>query len=249
MAVQDPAKWFRRQTAPTTVVLCALVIVGFFVAWSAPQFVSDYLAYPGLPFPKIWTLFTYPFLQVMSPIFLLLQIMWLFWVGSMLERDHGSKKFAYLWLTVSALGVLPLSIIGKPNAGMFIPDAILVAIWATRYPNMIIRLFMCIPVAAKWIGMVVVASVFFAYASGPNQIPAGFLAISGCILGFFYARNMIPKVPYGLRHGTMYVKPKPTKAQIEREKQYYDDVHRREKEREERERLRKLFEDSIGDEK
>ena len=248
MAVQDPMKWFKRQTAPATIVLCALVIIGFFVDWSAPLFVKDFLSYPGLPIPKVWTLFTYTFFQIMSPIFLLFQVMWLFWVGSMLERDHGTRKFIYLWLVVSAIGVLPLSILQYPNSGMFIPDAILVSIWATRYPNMIIRLFMVIPVAAKWIGLIVVASVFFSYASGPSQIFVGFLAILGCIAGFLYARNQIPKLAYGLGHGN-YVKPKPTKAQLKREKEYFDDVYRREKERDERERLRKLFEDSLDDKK
>ena len=247
MALQDPMKWFRRQTAPVTVVLCALVVLGAFLTWGSPNFFVSTFAYDGSPFPKIWTLFTYPFLESMSPIYLLLQVMWLYWVGTMLERDHGTRKFIYLWLAVSLLGALGMTIVRAPAMGMFIPDAILVAIWATRYPNMTIRLFMCIPVAAKWLGMIVVASVFFRYASGPGQMLTGFAAISGCILGWFYARNMIPKLPYGLRYGTM--NSKPTRAEKARDQEYYDDVYRREKEREERERLRKLFEGSLEDKK
>jgi membrane associated rhomboid family serine protease len=245
MAMQDPMKWFRRQSAPVTVVLCASVVVGALFAWSSPAFALANLAYDGLPFPKIWTLFTYPFLEGMSPIFLLLQVMWLYWVGTMLERDHGTKKFVYLWLAVSVLGALAMTFTRSPAMGMLIPDAILVTIWATRYPNMMIRLFMCIPVAAKWIGVLVVASVFFRYASGPGQILTGLASISGCIVGWFYAKNKIPQLPYGLRYGVS--KPKPTRAEKARDQAYYDDVQRREKEREEKERLRKLFEDSLED--
>ncbi len=242
-------KWFRRQTAPATIVLCGLIIVGSLFTWFAPRVAQDILAYPGLPFPKIWTLFTYPFIAFPNPIFLLFSVMWMYFIGTLLERDHGSTKFVYLWLAISAIGVLPLTIFKAPMMGALIPDAVLVTIWGTRYPDMVVRLFMCIPVKAKWIAVVSVAVIFFNFASGPNQIFVGLAAISSSILGFLYAKNMIPKVPYGLRHGTMYAKPKPTKAQIQKEKQYYDDVYRREKEREERERLRKLFEDSLGDEK
>jgi membrane associated rhomboid family serine protease len=245
MALQDPMKWLRRQTAPVTVILCALVVFGALVTWSLPLFVLNQMAYLGSPIPKVWTLVTYPFIGGMSPIFLLLQVMWLFWVGSMLERDHGKNNFIILWISVSVLGALAMTFTGAPVMGMLIPDATLVAIWATRYPNMIIRLFMCIPVPAKWLGLVVVASVFFSYASGPGQILTGLAAITGCILGWFYAKNMIPKVPYGLR--SMVAVPKPTRAERAKDQAYYDDVHRREKEREEKDRLRKLFEDSSED--
>ena len=247
MAIQDPVKWFRRQSAPVTVSLCGLVILGWIATWANPLVMIENFAFPGLLFPKFWTLFTYPFFGFTSPIFLLLQVMWLYWVGSMLERDHGTRRFVYLWLTISVLGVIGLSLNGSSTSGMVIPDAIMVAIWATRYPNMIIRLFMCIPVAAKWLGIIVVASVFFNYATGPGQILSGFAAISGCIVGFLYARNMIPKVPYGLKNGAG--KPKPTRVEKAKDQEYFSDVRRREKERAEKERLRKMFEDSLEENK
>jgi membrane associated rhomboid family serine protease len=249
MAVQDPMRWFRQQTAKVTIVLCALTIIGSLITWASPTAVIDGFAYSGLPFPKVWTLFTYPFVNLPSPFFLLLQILWLYFVGSIVERDHGSTKFLYLWLVISVVGAIPMSFFKTPLLGMLVPDAMLVTLWATRYPNMIVRLFMCIPVAAKWIGVLSVATVFFIYASTAELAVRGIMAILGCAVAFFYAKNLIPNLPYGLRHGTAFIKPKPTKAQVAREKEYYDDVFRREKEREERERLRKLFEDSIGDEK
>ena len=247
MALQDPMKWFRQQTAPITIGLCALVVLGSLVTWATPLFAMTYLSFDGNLLPRIWTLFTYPFLGDPQPIFLLLQVMWLFWVGSMLERDHGSTKFFYLLLVISVIGALSLSLVRSPLMGMLVPDAILVAIWATRYPNMTIRIFMCIPVAAKWLGILIVASVFFRYASGPGQILTGLAAISGCILGFLYSRDMIPKVPYGLNYGT--ISKKPTRAEKGRDQAYYDEVYRREREREEKERLRKMFEDSLEDKK
>lgn len=249
MAVQDPTRWFRQQTAKVTVALCALTVIGSLIAWTSPQTFINAFGYIGSPFPKVWTLFTYPFINSPSPIFLLFQVLWLYFVGSIIERDHGSQKFLYLWLVISVVGAIPLSFFKLPLLGMLVPDAMLVTIWATRYPNTIVRLFMCIPVAAKWIGIIAVATVFFMYASEGSETIRGLMAILGCAVAFFYAKNLIPNLPYGLRHGTAYVKPKPTKAQVAREKEYYDDVYRREKEREERERLRKLFEDSIGDEK
>jgi membrane associated rhomboid family serine protease len=166
----------------------------------------------------------------------------------MLEYDLGSRRFLYLWLAASLIGVLPLVILKQPVVGMLVPGAILVTIWATRNPNQTVMVFMIIPVAAKWIGIAAVLGVFASYSGGTAQPLIGLAAVVGCIIGFLYARDMIPNLSYG--RGSMNKQAaKPTRAQKAREKEYYDDVYRREKEREEKERLRKLFEGSLDDKK
>jgi hypothetical protein len=58
-----------------------------------------------------------------------------------------------------------------------------------------------------------------------------------------FAVNKLP----GLSYSKPVFKAAPSKAQIAKENRFYDDVRRREQERAEKERLRKLFEGSIKD--
>lgn len=253
MAVKDPMGWFRRQPAPVSLALTIVVILGALITWAQPELMKKNFAFDGTAFPKIWTLFTYPLVNPVltgsaGPLFTVFLAMWLLNVGRMLEGDHGSKKFLGLWFALTLVGVLPLAIFKFAAYGTLVPVAMMTVIWGTRFQNSTVMLFGLVPVLGKWIAVMSVLSVFFSYASSGSMFFAGILACIGCGVAYLYAANKIPKVPYGLRHGT-YVKPKPTKAQIEKEKQYYEDVHRREKEREERERLRKLFESSLGDDK
>ena len=253
MAVTDPMKWFRRQPAPVSLVLTIVVIVGALLTWAKPDFMIEWFAFVGQVFPKVWTLFTYPLassvlMSATGPIFTVFLAMWLLSVGRNLEGDHGGKKFLLLWFVTTLIGVIPLAIFGYGALGTLVPVAMLTVMWGTRFQNSTVMIFGLVPVLGKWVAVLSVLTVFFSYASTGSQFFAGFLACIGCLVAYLYASNRIPKVPYGLRHG-VNVKPKPTKAQIAKEKEYFDDVYRREKEREERERLRKLFEDSLGDEK
>ena len=247
MAVQDPVKWFRRQSAPVAVTLSILLVLGAVLGTFAPAFSHDFLTM-GENFPaKFWTILTYPFVGFIS-IFLVFAVLWIYWVGSMLESDLGSRKFAIVWLLASVVGVLPLVLLREGTFGMLIPGAILVTIWATRNPNMTILVMMIVPVAAKWIGLLAVIGVFVTYSGGSAHPFIGLAAISGCVVGWLFAKNMLPGVAYG-KATVSRPTNKPTRAQKAREQEYYDDVYRREKEREEKERLRKLFEDSLEDKK
>jgi membrane associated rhomboid family serine protease len=246
MAVQDPVKWFRRQSAPATVVLCILLSLGAIVGTFTPKLAMANLAFDGSIFPRVWSLLTYPFIDVIS-IFFIFKVMWIYWVGSMLEYDLSTRKFSILWIIASAVGILPLAIFKAPAVGMLIPGAILMSIWGTRNPNMTIMVFMIVPVAAKWIAALTVIGVFLFYGGASSMPLVGLAAVSGCIVGFLYARNMIPNLSYG--KGSVTKRAAPTRAEKAKQQAYYDDVYRREKEREEKERLRKLFEGSLEDKK
>ncbi len=247
MAVQDPVQWFRRQSAPVSVAICILLAVGAFLGTFANNLSAQVLQFDGNVFPKFWTLLTYPYIGFVS-LFLIFGILWIYWIGSMVERDLGSKKFAIVWLFSSVVGILPLVILKAPVFGMLIPGAILVTIWATRNPNQIVMVFMIVPVAAKWIGIAAVLGVFLRYSGGSSQPLVGLAAVAGCIAGFFFARNQLPGMTYGRASMNKQAKSQTRAAKVYKQ-EYYDDVRRREKEREEKERLRKLFEGSLEDKK
>ena len=245
MAIQDPVKWFRSQTSPVSVAICILMVVGAILGTFAPSFTIENLAFDGHLFPKVWTLFTYPYIGYVT-LFLVFGILWIFWIGSAVERDLGSKKFLIVWLFASVVGILPLVFLKEQVIGMVVPGAILVTIWGTRYPNQVVMVFMIIPVSAKWIATAAVLGVFAMYAEGTTHSLNGLAAIAGCIVAFSYARNILPRTTYGKGSMNQRNNPQSRAAKVYKQ-EYYDEVHRREKEREEKERLRKLFEGSLED--
>jgi membrane associated rhomboid family serine protease len=238
--------WFFRQGRPGTMLLIAAIVIGSLTSWALSKTMIPLFAFMGSPIPKIWTVFSYPFVGFVGPIGLLFTSLWLYFIGGKVEAHHGFRNYLLVWFAFSALAVLPLIFVKGSSLGPQIPIACLTVMWATKHPTEMIRLFMCIPVRSVWIAALSIAVVFFSYALTGALLLHGVLACLGCGLAYLYASNRIPGVSYAFGYGT-YTKPRKTKAQKNREEAYYSDVFMREKEREERERLRKLFESSIDD--
>jgi membrane associated rhomboid family serine protease len=241
--------WFRKQSSPATICLVFLLILGCFLTWMMPMFMGNNFAFVGQIFPRVWTLITYPFANTTltsqaGPLFALFLALWVLMVGGTLERDHGSRNFWILWFSVTLISVLPLAIVRETALGTLIPVACLTVMWGTRYPDQIVQLLGIVPVPAKYIAMLSTLAVFFGYASNGTAWYIGLLACVGCLISYLYASNRIPKLRYGLKPAvaSAYSRSKPTKAEREREDAFLKNVYDREKEREERERLRKLFE-------
>lgn len=239
----------------TLIVLC---IVGALTVW-ASNGIFELLAHRVGSFSRPWTLITYPFaLETLAGggfgiIWLLFLALWLYQVGGQIEGELGTKKYVGLWLILTVLPALvllptafmnPDKLFARPVflAGSLLPVGGITVVWATRYPTAPVSMFGVIPLQAKWIGYFMVAAVILSYGGNGNFF-VGLLAAAALLFPFFFARNQVPGFPYS----TTYSKAKPSKEQIKKEKEYFDDVKRREKEREERERLRKLFESSLDE--
>jgi len=101
-----------------------------------------------------------------------------------------------------------------------------------------------IPITGKWIAIIDSALVLFVVGDG-NPV-AGIFALFPLGLAWAYAANRLPGLTFDKspsKHS------RAAKATERRDQSYYDDVFRRAKEREEQERLRKLFESSLEDDK
>lgn len=232
------------KSSPVTFGILALLVVGMLAAWGSGGKATAPLAFVGVEPWKVYTWLTYPYTVFLSPFSALFLGIWLYQIGTITEAEHGSKSFLLVWLGLCAISVLPLILVKASAAGSFLPVAALTVMWATRRPESTLMLFGLVPIKAKWIGVLSALTVFFNYASIGSEFYIGFIALVGCLVAFLYAANRIPNVCYGFGHGS-YLKPKPTKAQKKKEEAYFSDVFEREKEREERERLRKLFESSL----
>jgi hypothetical protein len=248
-------EWARRTGSPATVLILALLGAIFLAAWFSTGSFGPNLALPTAN-PTLWGFLTFPFASVgdgRDLFWFLLMMLWLFWVGGAMEREVGSAKLVGFWLLMSLLFGLSM-IIGTAATkaavtlmGPGLPVSALTVAWGVRNPTECIRLWCIIPILGKWLAILTVALVLFGYGTGAPLM--GLFAALPLAFAYAFAINAVPGFAYA-RGATWSGQGKQQLKKSERmDKGYYEDVKRREKEREERERLRKLFEDSLGDDK
>ncbi len=126
-------------------------------------------------------------------------------------------------------------------ASAWIPLSMISVMWGTRNPDAPVTLMFILPLTGKWVAWLSAFLVFFALAHYPELAP---FAAAPCILAYFFAANKIPFLPFA-KSDQRYMGA--TKKWERYDKSYYEEVQRREKDRDERERLRKLFEGSLND--
>jgi len=135
------------------------------------------------------------------------------------------------------------TIVGRNQelVGLSLPLSVLTVVWCARNKNSVIYLMGVIPIAGKWLAVLDVVMVVFGLGAGAPLM--GLFAALPLGIGWLYADERIPFLRYGLA-------PTPTiqkKKEREEFHKYIDDVREKQKEREERDRLRKLLESSLHD--
>jgi hypothetical protein len=237
----------RRHGAPGTGGLVATLVIFFLILWLGGIWVFRSLAFDSATaLTKPWTFFTYPFVTGAGtgPLGLFFLCMWLWGIGGWVEKDLGTPKYLATWFAFSglcALGVFIGSLVlGHSGAfvGAWTAVAALTIIWGTRNPDAPLRLMFVLPITGKYLAWLAAALVLF----GTTPAMAPFAAVP-LALAYAFAANKLPFATYS-RGGYA---TKPSRQETMRDKRYYEEVRHREKEREERERLRKLFEGSLTD--
>lgn len=263
MALQQGKSWFRHQAAPITIGLLASFIIFAFIWWfSALKGMEQIILGPGWQ-SKPWTLLTYPWAQMpfsdgLAIVCFVFLIMWVFFTGSYVERELGPAKYIGLWAAMILLPALFQILLGpviSPTrfgaAGVWLPEAGITIAWCTRNPTAKIMMYGIIPLSGKILGAVTVVTTILLAGFGNPVL--GVVAALHLPIAWAFAANKIPFWTYTRGAGS-FRKRKATDSQFLRKTEkmgagYYDDVKKREKEREERERLRKLFESSLMDDK
>lgn len=236
--------------APATVGLVIAMIAGFLALWMRllPVEVANQLGFMTFDaWSKPWTFVTYAFLSD-SFIGVFFLCLWLWGVGGSVERELGTTRFLAVWFIFSILCAFGLwlgSVAFGTAAGMWggwTPVAAITVIWGTRNPDLPVTLMFVLPITGRWLAWLSAALVFFG-ATPPQLAP---FAAAPLALAYFFAANRFPFLTYS----GVPRRPKGENAAGARKvyrQEYYDEVKRREKAREEKERLRKLFEQSMVD--
>ena len=248
--IQDFKAWTRRDGSPfTTILVASLSLSTLWFTISRFQHL-DLIGYAGYGLVRPWTLLTYPWGSLVvsgtSLIGFAFMMVWLYSVCKTIERDVSSRRTAILWFGFTLFGALcnfAGVLFSQTNSvllGPAIPLAALTVIWCTRNPNATIQVYMVIPVPAKVIGWLAVVAIAVMYG-----ISKPVIGLCDCIplaLAYLFASNRIPGLSYG--PGEVFKareKSATTRGQVMYDQAYFDEVKRRETERAEQERLRKLL--------
>lgn len=246
-----------KSPSPVTIglmVLCAVgTFIGFMTHYGDSFMLMTVLSREWATHP--WTFVTYPFIDLLqgglSVVFFLFLLSWLYMVGAPTEKELGWLKYLLLWLAISVVpGIFMLmgSALSHSEVGAFGPVvavAYITFIWGLRNRNQPVSLFAVIPMNGFWLAMLAIVVVFV--QCGASSLAVATFACIPMTIAYLFAMDKLPGVAYG---GPARVNNyKPSKAAKAREQKYFDDIHKREQERQERERLRKLFEGSIDEEK
>lgn len=250
--MQDFGAGFRRTGTPATIGLVGAMAVVYLLAWFGLRGVlgQPLALVPGSALSAPWTLLTYPFASQGSGVDLfwfLLSLLWLFFMGSAVEREIGAQRFLAVFFGFALFSglilVLASQVVGgvPPQLGGLLPTSAITMIWAARNPEQSILLMMVIPLKGKFLAILTLVLVIFGI--GASNPLVGLIAGLPLALAWFWASGKLP-VPYpvGVRAGRSRAE---RQAEERRHNEFQEAIRKRAQEREERERLRKLFESSL----
>lgn len=250
MRAQVAPPSFRNSATPVNLVIIAIWSVLFVLTWINPSIAQQLYFSTQEVTTKPWALVTHSFLYMgggMGVFWLVLLAFWMFQIGGVVEREIGKVSYLIFYLKMTLLSSLSLwlgsVIVHQPGVlgGPFVVVEAVTVVWATRHPNSPILLYGIVPLTAKWIGWIGVGLVFF--STTPQLAPFMVVPLA---LAWLYAANKIPFVPYA---GTIMKQKKEaqTGKHWKEDDQFVFDAEQRRRDREEREKLRKLFEGSVKD--
>ena len=239
-----------RPTATITIV--AALAVSFFLIFltsGSGPFVFENLVYsPDLSKP--WTLLTYPFATMLARVFWFALACWVtYQFLSDIERTLGAWGAALFFFSMTFLGGIGYYI-GTLGFGtsaylpsLNLPLEVVIFTWALRNWGQTVNFFGFIPVPTKVLAWLCIAAVVIELG-WMNPIVGVFAAFPFAI-AWPYAMNKIPFMKFGKVPDIVDIKEK---KKDEREfHDYMEKVREKEQERKEKERLRKLFEDSLSE--
>lgn len=142
-----------------------------------------------------WTFFTYPLVSLSGNawtfINLLFALLWLYFVGTMLERRWGTTRFLVTFFVFSGLSAFFLSlgglILGIPVGfgEMYLPLVALTVIWATLEPDTPVLLFI-FPMRLGWLALITCLLLLFQYGSIHPLL--GAFSLGGSLAAYLYTR-------------------------------------------------------------
>ncbi len=149
-------------------------------------------------FATPWTLFTYPLVAIpgggMAFLTLLITLWWLYFVGGILERTWGTKRFLSVFFAFSALSAFFLTLgarllnLETSFDGLYCPLVNLTVIWSVLEPTTPVVLLV-FPMQLRWLALITCLMLFFEFGS-PSPL-MGAIALMSPAGAALYARSLL----------------------------------------------------------
>lgn len=248
--------------SPGVMTMMVIQVITFLLLWSggvASGLVQAMMLIPSAGMTEPWRIFTNTFVSGANLINVAFGCLWLWFAGRPVEEELGTRNW---WLAVLGfvtaislclvLGTMALRPAGSAAAiitGFAMVNAVLTCLWAARRPTATILFFGIVPVQLRWIALLSVALIIF--TAGFNAPLVGFITALPLLVAWLWAGGKLP-VAYptgssGTASASSFAERKLRERQAKEFEEFRENVKVREKERAERERLKKLFEDLSDD--
>ena len=115
------------------------------------------LSRSGLMHGQIWRLVTFVFVPPLTfnPLYLVLDLYFLYFVGSSLENSWGSFRFTLYYLIGMAGAIVSCLLLGTYSSSTLLYS--LFFAFACLYPDVEVLLFFILPIKVKWMGIAAAA--------------------------------------------------------------------------------------------
>ena len=160
--------------------LIAYVVGGMAVVWVLSQLRPEVVGRLALDMDavgrgQVWRLVTFLLIPPrMSPLWLLVNLYFTWWVGSSLEQHWGSFKFNVYYF-IGAIGTIAAALAVGPTSNTWLDSSLFLA-FATIFPDVTILLFFILPIKVKWLGIIAAIGIAVAAALGDWGIRASIIA-------------------------------------------------------------------------
>lgn len=192
-----------------------------------------------------WTFLTYPFAidgNGFGILTLILTWLWMYWICSAIEATDRALNLLLYFFLYTMLGAIFVSLVGRimnvPNVitGTMLPISALTCLWCSRNQSAEIRLMMMIPVNGRV--MAIISGVLVLLMYGTINPILGLFAVVPCAIGWLQgSRRAFATTKKQVNLGRGMKSSNPQEFE-----EYMLKVRKKEKEREEKERLRQLLE-------
>lgn len=175
--------------------LMNIIVVGQALAWVIIMLINRNLysvltlTRYGLTHFQLWRLVSFLFVPPITGIlYLVLELYFLWFLGTTLERTWGSFRFNLFFLAGMLGAILSCLLTGYGDtSGLFLS---LFFAFAWLYPDMQVLLFFIIPVRVKWLGWLSAAFWVFRFLFGSfSQKISLVLGLAGFLL--FFGRSLV----------------------------------------------------------
>ena len=170
-------------------LLLANVVV-YFLTWINPGLRTDFAFIPALILFRPWTIATYAFLHA-NMMHILFNMLMLFFFGPRLEERLGSRTFIWFYV-LCAIGGALLSFAFSPNAAVVGASGAIFGVvigFARYWPREDIYIWGILPIQARMLALLMVASSLFAGFAGAQDGIAHFAHLGGLVTGYFFLRR------------------------------------------------------------